>query len=66
MNKFDICIVGGAGHIGLPLGLLLKSKNKKVVLYDKNIKIINKINRGIMPFIEKGGSKLLKKTKKKF
>jgi len=65
MNKFDICIVGGAGHIGLPLGLLLKSKNKKVVLYDKNIKIINKINRGIMPFIEKGGSKLLKKNKKK-
>ena len=65
MKKFDVCIVGGAGHIGLPLGLLLKSKDKKVVLYDKNIKVINKINSGIMPFIEKGGEKLLKKNKKK-
>ena len=65
MKKFDVCIVGGAGHIGLPLGLLLKSKNKRVVLYDKNTKIINKINSGIMPFIEKGANKLLKKNKEK-
>ena len=65
MKRFDVCIVGGAGHIGLPLGLLLKSKNKRVVLYDKNTKVINKINSGIMPFIEKGGAKLLKKNKKK-
>ncbi len=63
MKKFDVCIVGGAGHIGLPLGLLLKSKNKRVVLYDKNIKNINKINSGIMPFVEKGAEKLLKKKK---
>ena len=65
MKKFDVCIVGGAGHIGLPLGLLFASKNKKVILYDKNTKIIKKINFGVMPFIEKGGEKLLKKYKKK-
>ena len=65
MKRFDVCIVGGAGHIGLPLGLLLKSKNKRVVLYDKNTKVINKINSGIMPFVEKGGEKLLKKNKRK-
>ena len=65
MKKFDVCIVGGAGHIGLPLGLLLVSKNKRVILYDKNSKIINKINSGVMPFIEKGGKKLLKKNRKK-
>ena len=35
--KYDICIIGGAGHIGLPLGLLFKEKNKKVVLYDVNL-----------------------------
>ena len=65
MKKFDVCIIGGAGHIGLPLGLLLKSRNKRVILYDKNTKIINKINSGIMPFIEKGGKKLLSKNKNK-
>ena len=33
--KVDIAIIGGAGHIGLPLGLLLANKKKKVILYDK-------------------------------
>ena len=47
MKKFDVCIVGGAGHIGLPLGLLISSKNKRVVLYDKNVSVIKKINQGI-------------------
>ena len=40
--KSDILIVGGAGHIGLPLGMLFANKGKKVILYDKdlsNIKI---------------------------
>ena len=27
--KADIAIVGGAGHIGLPLGILLANKKKK-------------------------------------
>jgi len=34
------------------------------VLYDKNTKVINKINSGIMPFIEVGGEKLLQQSKK--
>lgn len=65
MKKFDVCIIGGAGHIGLPLGLLISSKNKRVVLYDKNVEVINKINKGIMPFLEIGATKLLLKNKKK-
>ena len=36
--KYDICIVGGVGHVGLPLGLLFKSKGKKVVLFDLDLK----------------------------
>ena len=42
--KADIVIVGGAGHIGLPLGMLFANKGKKVILYDKNKKNIKKIN----------------------
>ena len=63
--KSDIVIVGGAGHIGLPLGLLLADKGKKVVLYDKDKKNINKINNLQMPFMENGGARLLKKNKKR-
>ena len=62
--KADIAIVGGAGHIGLPLGILLANKKKKVILYDKDKRNINKINNCRMPFMEEGGLRLLKKNKK--
>ena len=61
--KGDIVIIGGAGHIGLPLGLLFANKGKKVVLYDKDQNNIKKINDLKMPFMEDGGLKLLKKNK---
>ena len=61
INKNFVCIVGGAGHIGTPLGLALSSKGYNVILIDKNEENIKKINHGIMPFIEEGCAKLLKK-----
>ena len=63
--KADIAIVGGAGHIGLPLGILFANKRKKVILFDKDKKNVDKINNLTMPFMEEGGSRLLKKNKKK-
>ena len=63
--KVDIVIVGGAGHIGLPLGLLFANKGKKVVLYDKDKKNIEKINKLQMPFMEDGGKFFLVKNKKR-
>jgi len=63
-NK-NICIIGGAGHVGTPLGLAFSSKGHNVILIDKNIKNINKINEGKMPFLEEGCSLLLKKMIKK-
>ena len=62
-KSIDVLIVGGAGHIGLPLGLLFAAKNKKVVLLDNDIKNIKKINNLEMPFMENGGVQLLKKNK---
>ena len=61
INRNYVCVVGGAGHVGTPLGLALSSKGYNVILIDKNIKNIKKINNGKMPFIEEGCSKLLKK-----
>ena len=59
--RVDIVIIGGAGHIGLPLGLLFANKGKKVILYDKDKINIEKINNLKMPFMEEGGEKLPKK-----
>ena len=64
-KKNYICIFGGTGHVGAPLGLALSSKGYNVALIDKNIKYIKKINQGIMPFVEEGCAKLLKKMIKK-
>ena len=59
--KADIVIIGGAGHIGLPLGILFANKGKSVILYDKDKKNIDKINNSKMPFLEDDGERLLKK-----
>tara|TARA_B100000315_G_scaffold211830_1_gene208862 strand:- start:2996 stop:4177 length:1182 start_codon:yes stop_codon:yes gene_type:complete len=61
INKNYVSIIGGAGHIGVPLGLALSSKGYKVVLIDKNTKNMEKINQAKMPFMEEGCEKLLKK-----
>ena len=67
INKNYVCIVGGAGHVGLPLGLAISAKGYNVSLIDKNIQNIKKINNAKMPFIEDGCKPLLKKmiTKRK-
>ena len=38
-----ISIIGGAGHVGLPLGLAFASKNFKIHLIDKNMKALKNI-----------------------
>ena len=34
--KYDVCVVGGAGHVGFPIGLIFASKKFKVCLLDNN------------------------------
>jgi len=57
----NICIVGGCGHVGIPLGLALASKNFHVTLIDVNQDAVNKINSKKLPFKEEGAEKLLQK-----
>jgi len=57
---YDVCIVGGLGHVGLPLGILLAQSGEKVMLYDINEKSIQTVSQGKMPFIEVGAEKILK------
>ena len=43
-----ISIIGGAGHVGFPLGLAFASKNIDVQLIDKNLKSLKKISNQIL------------------
>lgn len=60
--NYDICIVGGLGHIGLPLGLAFAEAGKNVVAYDINRATIDMVSAGKMPFMEKGAEEVLSKV----
>lgn len=64
-SSFDIVIVGGLGHVGLPLGLAFADKGLKVCLYDLDQKKADVVRQGTMPFIEYGAEPILKKVLKK-
>mgnify|MGYP001200644349 CR=1 FL=1 len=64
-KKYDVVIIGGLGHVGLPLGIAFAEKGLKVCLYDTNTKNAELVKNGIMPFIEHGADPILKKLVKK-
>ena len=64
MKKNKITVVGGAGHIGLPLSIVFANKGFGVSVLDKNTEAINAAKKGKMPFMEKDGDKNLKKALK--
>jgi UDP-N-acetyl-D-mannosaminuronic acid dehydrogenase len=63
--KYDICIVGGCGHVGLPLGMAFADRGQDVALYDINDAVIEKVNKGIVPFKENGAEEVLARVIKK-
>lgn len=60
--KYDICIVGGCGHVGLPLGMAFADRKQNVALYDINDVVIEKVNKAIVPFKENGGEEVLSRV----
>lgn len=61
-RKYDLCIIGGAGHVGLPLGLAFAAAGKRVLLYDVNVNTLDRIRAGEMPFIEYEADAILKRV----
>lgn len=56
----DVCIIGGVGHVGLPLGLAFAEKGQRVILYDINADALEIVRRGQMPFVEYGAEIILR------
>lgn len=57
--KIDLCVVGGLGHVGLPLCIAFAKKGLNVLAYDINKNQMDSIRQGRMPFMEQGGEPLL-------
>jgi UDP-N-acetyl-D-mannosaminuronic acid dehydrogenase len=55
----DLVIVGGCGHVGLPLGIVFAARGARVVLYDVNKAAVDQVNDSLMPFDEPGAAEVL-------
>lgn len=62
MKMFDIAVVGGAGHIGLPLSVFLQNKGNNVLVIDPNTEYVSLAEKGSPPFVEKSFKPNLKKS----
>ena len=60
----DLTVVGGAGHVGIPLVLAFASKGSSVNVNDLNEDTLSTLKAGRLPFIEHGADELLTKALK--
>ncbi len=54
-----ICIVGGCGHVGIPLGLAFAERGQDVTLVDVSPAAVDSINAARLPFKEEGAEAML-------
>jgi UDP-N-acetyl-D-mannosaminuronic acid dehydrogenase len=57
-----IVIIGGCGHVGLPLGIVFANCGLDVVLLDRDHAKIAKVNGGEMPFMENNALEQLQRV----
>jgi UDP-N-acetyl-D-mannosaminuronic acid dehydrogenase len=57
-----VVIVGGCGHVGLPLGIVLANAGLHVSLLDIDQGKVARVNAGKMPFVEEGADAVLRKV----
>ena len=62
LNKTHVAIIGGCGHVGLPLGVKFALAGAKTSLVDLNQKAVERVNSGKFPFLEHGGDAQLQKA----
>jgi UDP-N-acetyl-D-mannosaminuronic acid dehydrogenase len=64
VNAFprDVAVIGGCGHVGLPLALTFADCGLRTVIYDVNSPGVEAVRAGRMPFYEDAADELLKKV----
>ncbi|MEJ2377537.1 MAG: nucleotide sugar dehydrogenase [Pseudolabrys sp.] len=62
IENADISVVGGAGHVGIPLVLALAEAGLRVNVNDLNREALDTLKSGRLPFIEDGAEAVLAKA----
>jgi len=55
----DVVVIGGCGHVGLPLALAFADRGANVAIYDVSEAAVARVNSGQMPFAEDGADEVL-------
>lgn len=62
IESADVTVVGGAGHVGIPLVLALAEAGLRVNVNDLNRAALDTLEAGKLPFIEHGAESVLAKA----
>ncbi len=60
--EYDVCVVGGCGHVGLPLAITFARRGMNVGIYDINERSVETVRSGRMPFLESGAEPVLREV----
>ena len=58
----DVVVIGGCGHVGLPLAIAFASRGARVGIFDISEPSVALVNSGTMPFAEPGAAPLLERA----
>ena len=58
----DVVVIGGCGHVGLPLALAFADRGARVAIYDVSETSVALVNAGRMPFAEPGAEEVLRRV----
>jgi len=59
--QYDVVVVGGCGHVGLPLAIAFADRGLHVGIYDINESALKLVESGQLPFREEGGQEVLQR-----
>ena len=60
--KHDVVVVGGCGHVGLPLAIAFADRGQSVVIHDVSDVAVKRVNEAELPFGEDGAGPALQRV----
>src|SRR5215469_15359278 len=58
----DVVVIGGCGHVGLPLAIAFADRGARVGIYDTSEAAVATVNSGRLPFEEPGATEVLERV----
>jgi len=52
----DVVVIGGGGHVGLPLAIAFADRGLSVLIYDVSKAAVDLVNDAVLPFDEPGAA----------